>query len=78
MSETAKLNNIDSIERKCLLGPRLIHVKLGPVQTSRHRHVELNFIKFDFSTIAVQQLIQTSHLIDTDSSPVASFENTVL
>ena len=60
------------------LGGRNKTLVLGPVQTSRHRHVELNFIKFDFSPIAVRQLIQTSHLIETDSSPVASYENTVL
>ena len=28
MSETAKLNYIDNIERKCQLGTRLIHVNL--------------------------------------------------
>ena len=40
MSETAKLNYIDSIERKCLLGPRLIHVKL-------HLHVSVSsFMKY--------------------------------
>ena len=30
---------------------------------SHYRHVDLNYIKFDFSTTAVQQMIPTSHQI---------------